>query len=642
MRRCTVFLITIMWIVGCSSSSSRLLGSMSEPQEIEAVVPFIDTDSVPLLYGFVSDSFENAVFPINLSLRRFVESDVPYFPLRIPVGRYPTRLAVDNSQKRLFVLNFLDKNISVVDTVNLVEKGFSEFKSGKIIYNTGGKPNRKEISLFASDMKVVHNSVLDKELLLVVGVDNEFIGHIQIIDIDEKNSDGTINVELGKTIFDVSLDIFPTVMAISEDGDTIFIGSKNKNKFAYLVISAQGISYIDTNLRPDLIRLNGKDLFLIDTDVNMFSVYNSEEHRFVSMLPDDIFGKITNRPFQTERVRDLVFSKDTDIEGIVTPSGNTNSCKGTVGYIINAQGNLFVIDVSGCSRCEEADINLRWDLCYKRGWFNMPVENELISPTVSRPLLSVDGRVLSYNEQGLQEYPYIDRWDNSERNFGIAISKLFRANMFNREIQITYEGAVIEGTGRILGGFFIPDITGFENLNIIEGDILDLRDINGNQVKNCDDGRTVDSNEFFVKSLSSDGIAVNGNFIPDDCLRYYYFIIRPHSAWAVHITDYGFLGRAFENQPFVIKDRDGNLHLQFTIVSGKEPSKREMRFYSKIFLTPYGFSPGERLFTPASMKVVQDPVDKNRYWGLIVYTGSQAIWQFSAKDLDSTSSVIYK
>lgn len=640
MRICTIFFIFVILVSGCSSSSSRLLGSMSEPEDIEAVIPNIDTDAVPLLYGFVSDSFEDAIFPINLSLRKFVESDVPYFPLRIPVGRYPTRISVDSSQKRLFVLNYLDRNISLVDTVNMIEKGFAEFKAGKVVYSLGNKPNRKDISLYASDMRVVYNKVLNKEFLVVVGVDDSFSGHILIIDIDEKNNNGTVNTDLGKVIYDLPLSITPSIIAVSNDGDSIFVGSKDMNRFAYLVVSAPGLFYVDTYLTPDIIRVNDNQLFLVDTNINMFSVYDIENGKFISVLPEEIFGRITNQPFQTERVRDIMLSPDASIGSITGQTSNT--CRGTIGYIINTQGNLFALDVSGCAYCEEADSNIPIELCHKKGWFNMPVENELTSPTVSRPLLKVGDKVLSYNEQGLQEYPYIDKWDNSERNFGIGISKLFRANMFNREIQITYEGAIVEGTGSILGGLFIPDKAGFENLNIIAGDILDLRDINGNPVRNCDDGRLVEKSEFIIKSITKDGIGVEGNFIPDDCLKYYYFITRPDKSWSVNITDYGFLGRAYENQRFVLKDKDSHSHLSFTIVSGKEPSKRDMKFYSTIFLNPYGFSPQEKLFTPSSMKVVQDSVDKNRFWGLIVYTGSQSVWQFSSKDLDPTSSVIYK
>ncbi|MCX7958762.1 MAG: hypothetical protein N3B13_06920, partial [Deltaproteobacteria bacterium] len=636
-----LILLVIFGAISCTSSTSRLSGSMSEPVEIEVAVPFIDTDSVPLLYGFVSDSSENAIFPLNLSLRKFVESEVPYFPMRIPVGRYPTKISVDRSQKRLFVLNYLDKTISVVDTVNLTESGFLMYNNGAVIYEKDGNVLRKDIGLFASDIKTVYDTVLKKEFLIVTGLDNDFRGRIKIIDIDEKGTDGTINRDGGRILFDIEIGFLPSSIAVSDNGDEVFIGSKNESKFAVLSLSAQGIIYISSPLVPDILRYSHSRVYLINSESSRMSVFDTDKKEFLSVLPESIFGKITVQPLQTDYVRDLAFSPESNLGGVIDSSSYSGGCKGTVAFIINTQGNVFAIDTDGCSLCDDAEQYNTKVPCNLKGWYNLPVENEITEPTVSRPLMQIGEKILSNNEQGLAEYPFIENWDNSERNFGIGISRLFRSNMYGREIQITYEGGIVEGTGSISNGKFFPDIQGFENFDIRDTDILDLRDINGNPVKNCDDGRYVENNEFRILSVSLDGISVDGKLPSDDCLGKYYFFTRPYKGWTVHINGYGFLGRAYENESFSLKDEKGVSHLKFTLKSGKNDSLRGMKFFSKIFINPYGFSPGEKLITPASMKVVQDCVDKKRYYGLIVYTGSKAIWQFSSKDLDPNSSIVY-
>ncbi len=641
MKRILVLFVVCL-VFSCTSSTSRLMGSMSEPQDIEVAVPFIDTDSVPLLYGFVTDSFENAVFPINLSLRKFVESEVPYFPLRIPVGRYPTKLSADRSQKRLFVLNYLDKTVSVIDTVSLTERGFCEYKDGAVRYSDESGPVRKDLGLYVSDMKVVYNRVLKKEFLIVTGTDDSLEGRIKIFDVDEKTESGAVNTDAGKLLYDISLDIVPSVIAVAGDGDEIYAGSKNESRFVILNISAQGISYVSAPLVPDLIRLNNSRLYLVDTVNNRFSVFDISSRNILSVLPESIFGKTGIQPFQTSYVRDMAFSPDTDLGGVINSLPDERGCRGSVAFVVNTQGNVFALDADGCSLCEEADSDKPKVPCYLKGWYNLPVENEITQPTVSRPLLQIGEKILSYNEQGLAEYPYIDKWDNSERNFGIGISRLFRSNMYGRKIQITYEGAVVEGTGKITGGRFVPDLSGFENFNITDSDILDLRDINGNPLKNCDDGSLVERNEFRILSVSPEGIGIDGSLPKEDCLLSYYFIIRPENGWTVYIDGYGFLGRAYENQTFNLTDEKGFSHLRFTLKSGKNTSVRGMKFFSDIFINPYGFAPEEKMITPVSLKVVRDIVDINRYYGLIVYTGSRAIWQFSSRDLDPNSSTVYK
>lgn len=640
MKRLIIFFL-VLSMAGCSSYSGRLLGSLSEPVDIEVAIPNLNTEAVPLLFGFISDSYKDSIYPINLSLRKFVESDVPYFPLQIPVGRYPTRLSVDRSQKRLFVLNYLDKNISLIDTVNLVEGGFPQIINGKIVKrDEENKALRKNIDIYGSDLKVVYNKNLNKEFLLVVGTGNDSKGRLQIIDIDEQTLENRTNEDVGKTLFDLVLDILPSDIVSALDGDNVFIGSKDKGKFAMMNLSSQGLIYFDAPFVPDTIRLNGDNLYLVDTVLSRFAIFNIAKMGYLPVLPDSIFGKIYNQPFQTDRVRDIVFSKNTNI-GVIT-NAPQNMCTGTVAYLLNTSGNVFITDTDGCTLCEEADSQVNKVPCSQKGWYNLPVENELLNPTVSRPVLMVEDKILSYNEQGLAEYPYIDKWDNSDRNFGIGISRLFRANMFNRQIQITYEGAIVEGTGSIVNGRFLPDIIGFENLNITEGDVLQLLDVNGNPLANCDDGTLVESSEFDISSLSVEGISVIGNLPKDDCLSKYYFFTRPKGGWSITIDGYGFIGRAYENTPFVLKDSQGYSHIYLTLKSGQEPSKRGMKFVSTIFLNPYGFSPGEKLITPARMKIVDDSVDPNRDWGLVVYTGSQALWQFSARDLNSSSSILYK
>ncbi len=641
MKRLLLIILSII-AAGCSSSTSRLMGSLSEPVDIEVAIPHIDTDAVPLLYGFVSDSYKNAIYPLNLSLRKFIESDVPYFPGMIPVGRYPTRISVDRSQKRLFVLNYLDKSISVVDTVNLVERGFGKVDYQTIKYINDNQPDRKNIGIYGADLRAVYNEILKKEFLIICGVDNDYVGRIKIIDINEKGNDGNVNKDYGAVLNDVVINFIPSNMAVSEDGDNIYIGSKDSNKFVGLILSSQGIVYVDTPMNTDKVRLNGSELFLIDSVRNMFSVYDIENKRFISVLPDSIFGVIKSQPFQIDHVRDIVFSPDTDIGGKINTVFNGKKCTGTVGYIINESGNIFALDISGCTYCEEADSSVAKVPCYVKGWFNLPVEDEIVNPTVSRPQLQIEDKILSYNDQGLAEYPYIERWDNSERNFGIGISRIFRSNMFNRNLQITYEGAIIQSTGIIKNGKFVPDITGFETLDISTADILDIRDINGEPLLNCNNGAVVETNEFRISSVSSDGISVKGNLPPDDCLEKYVFITRPLNGWSVTIDGYGFLGRAYENERFLLKDNNGYSHIDFTIKSGKNPSFRGMKFFSSILLYPYGFSPAEKMTGPASMKIVRDSVDIERFWGLVVFSGSRAIWQFSSKDLRSDLSILYK
>lgn len=635
-------LFIVCALFSCTSSTSRLMGSLSEPRDIEVAVPFRDTDAVPLLYGFVSDSFENAIFPLNLSLRKFIESDVPYFPMRIPVGRYPTKISADRSQKRLFVLNYLDKTISVIDTVNLIERGFGEYRNNEIIYSNGDEPYRKYVGLFVSDMKVVYNQFLKKEFLIVVGSDMDFKGRVIIIDIDEKDIDGVINKDFGKVLFNIELDIFPASIAVSEDGDEVYIGSKSSKRFALLDIAGQGIYYISSDLVPDLLRLNQSKLYIIDTSGNRFAVFDINKREFEQVLPYSIFGNLKVQPLQTYNVRDMAFSPRSDLGGVINTLSKPSGCIGTVAFMINAQGNIFVIDVDGCSLCEEADSDKTRVPCRQKGWYNLPVEGEITQPTVSRPILQIESRVLNYNEQGLAEYPFIDRWDNSDRNFGIGISRLFRANMFGREIQISYEGVIIEGTGSIIEGKFVPDYKGFENFNITNLDIIDLRDINGNPLRHCEDKSLVEKNEFRIVSVSSDGIEVDGNLPKDDCLTKYLFFVRPFNGWTVHIDGYGFLGRAYENQTFELKDDQGISHLKFTLKSGKNTSIRGMKFISKIFIYPYGISPGEKMITPVSIKIAQDSIDKDRYFGFVVYTGSKSIWQFSSRDLDANSSIVYR
>ncbi|MCX7944089.1 MAG: hypothetical protein N2746_06235 [Deltaproteobacteria bacterium] len=642
MNRLVIIFAGSILLFSCTTSTGRLLGSMSEPQEIEVGAPFIDVDSVPLLYGFVSDSFEDAIFPLNLSLRKFVESEVPYFPLRIPVGRYPTKVSIDNSQKRLFVLNYLDKNISVIDTTALIEKGFGMFKDGKIVYTIDNKPIRKDIGLFVSDMKVVYNLILNKEYLIVVGVDDLLKGRIKVIDVDEKSNDNSVNKNIGDVYIDVEVDIVPSVLATSPNGDDIFIGSKSGNRFAILNISARGIFYVAASISPNVVRYNDSKLYLIDTVESKFSVFDIDRKVFHPVLPTSIFGDITVQPFQTKRVRDIAFSPNTDLGGVIESLSVNHGCKKTVAFLINTEGSIFAIDVDGCLLCEEADSNLARVPCYLKGWFNQPVEDEITRPTVSKPILQVEGRVLSASEQGLAEYPYIDKWNDSERNFGIGISKLFRSNMYDREIQVTYEGSIVEGIGSIMDGKFVPDVKGFENFNITNLDLIDIRDLSGNPLRNCDDGSLIDNNEFKILSVSREGIIVEGDLPKDDCLEKYYFIIRPINGWTVHVAGYGFLGRAYENQVFELRDDKGFSHLRFLIKSGKNTSRRGMKFRSTVFIYPYGFSPGEKLFTPASIKVVQDVVDRERFYGLVVYTGSKAVWQFSSRDLDPNSSVVYK
>jgi len=497
MRRC-LLIISLIFVVSCSSSSSRLYGSMSEPVEIEIATPFEGTDTVPLLYGFVSDSFENSIFPINLSLRKFVESDIPYFPLRIPVGRYPTRMAVDKSQKRLFVLNYLDRDISVVDTQNLIEQGFCEYQDGKIIYSIDGKPLRKKIDLFVSDIKIVYDTLMNKEYLIVAGLDNDSHGRLKIIEIGETDTIEGINTNCGKILFDIELDMLPSQMAVSSDGDELYLGSKDKNRFAIISISAQGITYLSTDIKTDLVRYYNSYLYLVDTSSDRFSIFDTVKREMVNVLPSSLFGNIYNQPFQTGRVRDMAFSPQSDLGGIINSSSYSGGCVGSVAFVLNTQGSISVLDVDGCTLCEEADRDVAIVPCHLKGWNNLPVENEITQPTLSRPVLQIQDRILNYNDQGLAEYPHIDGWENSEKNFGIGISRLFRANMFNREIQITYEGAIIEGTGKIINGRFIPDQSGFEYFNITNEDILDIRDINGNPLKNCDDGSLVEKNEFNI------------------------------------------------------------------------------------------------------------------------------------------------
>jgi len=636
-----VITLVIIAIVGCTSYSGRLSGSLSEPVDIEVAVPNINTEAVPLLFGFISDAYKDSIYPVNLSLRKFVESEVPYFPLQIPVGRYPTRLSIDRSQKRLFVLNYLDRSISVVDTVNLVEVGFPQILDGKVVRrDQENKALRKYIDIYGSDLKTVYDRELQKEFLLVSGIDNNFNGRFLIIDIDEENASGGVNEDLGKTLFDLSLDILPSDIVYTSYGDTVFVGSRDKSKFAMINLSSRGLIYIDAPLIPDTIRINGENLYLIDTVLSRFAVFDLSKMSFISMLPESILGSVYNRYFQTERVRDMVFVKDASLGTI--KNAPQNMCTGTVAYVTNTSGNIFLIDVNGCTLCEEADSRVTKSPCSQKGWYNLPVENELLYPTVSRPVLIIDDRTLSYNEQGMAEYPYIERWDNSDANFGIGVSRLFRANMFDRQMEIAYEGVIIEGMGSIVNGKFVPDIIGFENLNIIKGDILKLMDVNGNPVENCNDGSIVEENEFDIISVSYDGISVSGALPNDDCLEKYYFYTMPRGGWTVKIDGYGFMGRAYENTPFVLRDSEGYTHISFTIKSGKEPSKRGMKFVSKMLLNAFGFSAGEKMVTPSRMKIVNDPIDHSRDWGLVVYTGSKALWQFSARDLSPSMSTLYR
>lgn len=639
-RALTVMSLVIM--VACSSSTSRLVGSLSEPVDIVVAIPSIETDAVPLLYGFVSDSFKNAVYPINLSLRKFVESDVPYFPLMIPVGRYPTRMSVDRSQRRLFVLNYLDKDISVVDTLLLTERGFGRYLNAKIEYTDDGIFERKKIGLYATDLKAVYNQILKKEFLIVTGLDDNLSGRLKIIDIEEKTAEGLYNKDYGSVLYDIELGFLPGAVSVSSDGDIVYIGAKDSNRVAEMRLSYQGIVYIDTAITPDVVRLNGFNLFLVDTVKNMFSVYDTKNRKFISALPESIFGIMKNQPFQGEHIRDIAFSPETDLGGRINTVYEGKRCVGTVGYAISESGGIFPLDISGCTTCEEADKGVTKVPCFTKGWYNLPVEDELVNPTVSRPLLQIGEKILSYNEQGMAEYPYIDGWSNSERNFGIGVSRLFRSNMFNRNIQITYEGEIVQTTGVIRDGRLIPDIEGFEDLNISSADLAGLMDINGIPLKNCDDGSVVEKNEFRILSVSSEGISVEGTLPKDDCIKRYIFVTRPSGGWTVTVDGYGFLGRAYENQRFLLKDDKGYSHIDFTLRSGKSPSERKMKFYSTILLFSYGFSPAERLIGPSSIKVVRDSIDADRFWGLVVFTGSSAIWQFSSRDLSSAASLLYR
>jgi DNA-binding beta-propeller fold protein YncE len=120
-------LAALLLAAACSENTPVITGRLGQPTDIAVFrgcpqnLPGcnLETQAHDLL--LISSGADNALRVFDVQRRQFFTAPDPLFPLAVPVGVYPRRLAVEPEGKFALVLNSGSQDVSVVDLERLVE-----------------------------------------------------------------------------------------------------------------------------------------------------------------------------------------------------------------------------------------------------------------------------------------------------------------------------------------------------------------------------------------------------------------------------------------------------------------------------------------------------------------------------------------
>ncbi|MBI5528235.1 MAG: hypothetical protein HY897_18030 [Deltaproteobacteria bacterium] len=638
---------------GCSSPSAFTAGNLVEPHSVAAAAPSAGTDPLAHTFVYVSDTAKDNVKVVDVSLRVFQEAPIPYFPLVIPVGSRPTRMAVSGDQQRVYVINSASRDLSVIDTALNAEAG-AEVWNGTGFANLDpqtGLPRRIYTGLVMTDLAAAFSRSAGATRLHVAADTGDNRGRLVVVDTARYLPGGVANPALHSVIWEADLPGVPGRIDVSGDGDTVFLSNRSGKAVAVVDTASKSVTEIDLGYPTELVKAvpesAGAGRILLASSKSASGVWVVD----LDTLTPRKFGLSAARPLGemlpvvSGVPHAMALSPATSLGGTLA-ADPAAGCPGTVALVSMVNGGVSALDVSGCARHTYAS-GVQF-LGRDAGLEGLFVEAETTAPTISVPELSVGGRTLTQSEQFFATYPRIEGWDRSDRNYGVAISRLLRQFVNRSAGFVTFEGVVVSGASGAAAdpSTFSEAGRDFVAAGVEAGsDWLVILGPDGAPRTACDDGSAILASEFQVTAVEKTLLTVAGPMPPATCVSGAVpWQVRPKGLWTVFIEGLGILGRAAPGTQFVFPPafETDKPHLALTVQDGTQPSVRDMTFAFGITFNAFSLFPPEASFMPTDIGVAEDSINPGREWAFIVYSGASALFQFSPQTLDTTTEVIYR
>jgi hypothetical protein len=606
------------------------------------------------LFAYVSDTAMDTLKVVDTSLRTFQEAPAPYFPLLIPVGRRPSRMAVSSDQNRLYVINMADHDVSVVDTGLNIEYGAETWDGSNFVATdpVTGTPLRIEVGSPITDIIFANSASAGAPRLYLAVDDGDFTGRLLVVDVQKILPGGSPNPNLNKIIKTIELPAVPGVVDVSNDGDTVYVSARTGVAVQVVSVPSGTMAPIPVGFPTDLVRYippdagAGRILYVFSKTAQGAWILDLDTMapRTFYMSPTAVLGNMI--PLGIGAPQDMALSPLTPLGGLLSTE-SADGCPGTAGLITLDMGGVIAADLSGCSILKDADGNEY--TAKNAGLFGLTLEMPIPdgTSTVTIPTLTVSGQRLTQAEMALPQYPHIENWANASLNFGLNISGLMRQFTNGDVIYIIYEGRVTTGqSGTITSPVAFTDPQkDFGAAGVYPGaDWLVLLNPDGSETTTCDDGTTpLPASEFQITALAGGVLTVLGPLPDSSCIAGpTAYTIRPHGMWLVSIAGFAILGRAVSGSTFVYPADSAIPHFTFNVRDGTQATPRDSTFASAIafYADPVNTSLG--LLLPSGIAVHQDPIYTPQIWAFVSYGGSGALYQFSPLSLDISIEALYQ
>jgi hypothetical protein len=637
----------------CSSPAAYTAGNLIEPYGAVAAAPFAGTDPLAHTYAYVSDVAKDNVKVVDVSLRVFQEAPIPYFPLIIPVGSRPTRMAVSPDQQKVYVVNSASRDISVIDTALNIEAGAEVWNGREFVRfdPATGAPRRIQIGLMMTDLSAAYSRSTGRTRLYVAADTGDNKGRLIVVDTSAYLPGGLENPGVHRSLWEADLPGVPGRLDVGPDGDTVYLSNRSGKAVAVADTISKSITEIDLGYPTEVVKAvpdeagagrillasskSARGLWVIDLDTMTPRTFGLSPSRPLGTMIPSVFGI----------PQALALSPGTSLGGTLS-TDEARDCPGMVALLSMLNGSVSALDVSGCARQTYASgLQVLGKDAGLQGLF---VETASTSPSITVPELAVGGVTLSQSEQFFATYPRIEGWDRSDRNYGVAISPLLRQFVNQASGFVTYEGVVISGASGTAtdSATFTEAGRDFVLAGVEAGsDWLVLTGADGTPRTTCDDGTPVAVAEFLITAVEKTLMTVQGPMPAAECVAgAVSWQVRPKGMWTVFLEGLGILGRATPGTQFFFPppSETDKPHLALTVQSGTQPSVRDMVFSFSMGFNAFAMFPPEASFMPTDIHVAADSINFGRQWAFVVYSGSSSLFQFAPQTLDTQVEVIYK
>ena len=644
---------------GCSSASSFTAGNLTEPEGVAIAVPGAEGDALPRTFAYVTDTAKDTVKVIDTSLRTFVEALIPYFPLQIPVGTRPTRIAVAPDHQTLYVINAVSRDISVIDTTLNIEAGAAWWDGTALRHDdpASGGPRRIYTGLLMNDLAAAFSSAKRVDHLYVAADQGDGTGLLLVYDAAKYLPDGKPNPGVFHVLRRVALPGVPGRIDVSPDGDTVWLSNRTGKTVMVVNVIAETLNEVDLGASTQFVKVippatgagnvvyagskDARGMWVIDADrMAPVSFDLSPGHSLGTMLPVS-FGVPQSIALAGATPLGDVLSKDAG-----------QGCPGTVALMPLVNGQVAALDVSGCAVYTAVkDANSFSFIGKNAGLRGLFIEAETTTPYISVPTLwmpataGAAGRVLTQDEQYFSQYP----WDRSERNYGVTMSRLMRQFLNKAVGYVTYRGVVLTGAA---GAFsdaqtFTEPGKDFVAAGVSPGeDELIITNPDGSPLLTCDGGAPLIQGTFPVTAVGKNTLTVEGSVPKADCIAApFNWDVRARDTWTVIIEGLGLIGRAVPDQTFYYPPDADKPHMSFMVRSGSGGTatlQADMMFSFQIYFFAMSIAASEIVLMPTDIAVAEDAINPAANWAFVVYSGSAALFQFNPRTLDATVEILYR